>query len=202
MQMMETRMQNMENQLGQIAKALSEESERSRPSDTEAQPEETNRDDHMSESDCEGGNMMDDTLLDAFEDPDENGVNESWDAFMGSDTESGGEVVNFHDISEEEEDFSMVQFDYGVAPTPCLETCFELPVMPRVIKVFTHVPYPPEEDESFILHFCTNEGYEDHMLPTWTKEFKDPRHLMAFVERKLETLTMSAPLQYLQFESL
>ncbi|CAH9105996.1 unnamed protein product [Cuscuta epithymum] len=138
MQMIETRMQNMENQLGQIAKALSEESERSHPSDTKAQPEETNRDDHVSESDCEGGNMMDDTFLDAFEDPDENSVNESWDAFMGSDTESGGEVVNFHDICEEEEDFSMVQFDY--------------------------------EDESFILHFCADEGYEDHVLPSCADE--------------------------------
>ncbi|CAH9131914.1 unnamed protein product [Cuscuta epithymum] len=196
-----TRMQNMENQLGQIIKALSEESERSHPRDTEIEPEETNRDDHVSESDCEGGNMTDDTLPDVFEYPDENAVNESWDSFMGSDTESGGEVVNVHDICEEEEDFSMVQFDYGVAHTPCLETCFELPVMPRVIKVFTHVPYPPENDESFILHFCTNEGYEDHMLPTWTEEFKDLRHLMTFVERKLETLTISAPLQSLLFES-
>ncbi|CAH9113250.1 unnamed protein product [Cuscuta europaea] len=172
MQVSDARMQNMENQLGQIAKALSEKSETSHSSDTEAQPEETNRDDNMRESDFEGGNMMDDTLLDAFEDPDENGVNESWDAFMGSDTESRGEVVNFHDICEEEEDFSMVQFDYGVAPTPCLETCFELPVMPRVIKVLTHVPYPPEEDESFILHFCADEGYEDHVPPSHIREFE------------------------------
>ncbi|CAH9087875.1 unnamed protein product [Cuscuta epithymum] len=163
-------MQNMENQLGQIAKALSEESDRSHPSDTEAQPEETNMDDHVSESDYDGVNMMDDTLPDVFEDPDENGVNESWDAFMGSDTESGGEVVNVHDICEEEEDFCMVQFDY--------------------------------EDESFILHFCADEGYEDHVLPSWADEFKDLRHLMTFVERKLETLTISAPLQSLLLESL
>ncbi|CAH9143241.1 unnamed protein product [Cuscuta epithymum] len=201
-QQADSRMQNMENQLGQIAKALSEESDRSHPSDTEAQPEETNMDDHVSESDYDGVNMMDDTLPDVFEDPDENGVNESWDAFMGSDTESGGEVVNVHDICEEEEDFCMVQFDYGVAPTPCFETSFELPVIPRVIKVFTHVFCPTEEDESFILHFCADEGYEDHVLPSWADEFKDLRHLMTFVERKLETLTISAPLQSLLLESL
>ncbi|CAH9082688.1 unnamed protein product [Cuscuta epithymum] len=35
----------------------------------EDQYEETNRDDHVSESDYDGGNMMDDTLADAFEDP-------------------------------------------------------------------------------------------------------------------------------------
>ncbi|CAH9122712.1 unnamed protein product [Cuscuta epithymum] len=121
---------------------------------------------------------------------------------MESDTESGGEVVNVHDICEEEEDFSMVQFDYGVAPTPCFETSFELPVIPRVIKVFTHVFCPPEEDESFILHFCADEGYEDHVLASWADEFKDLRHLMTFVERKLETLTISAPLQSLLFESI
>ncbi|CAH9126151.1 unnamed protein product [Cuscuta epithymum] len=316
-----TRRQNMENQLGQIIKALSEESERSYPSDTDTQPEETNMDDHVSESDYDSGNMMDDTLLDIFEDPpmfaleqedsgddhtethqpfdlplvstpDEDGreqvrhdvdaatevglgiddyklqesggeiddvhneevplhkqefpsckhapvhsyvvsnldffdpflgddislcvennhncledINKksdetNWDAFMGSDTESGGEVVNFHDICEEEDDFSMVQFDYGVAPTPCFETSFELPVIPRVIKVLTHVSYPPEEDESFILHFCADEGYEDHVLPTHIREFKNLRHLMAFVERKLETLIVSAPLQSLLFESI
>ncbi|CAH9096440.1 unnamed protein product [Cuscuta epithymum] len=267
-----TRMQNMDNQLGQIIEALSEESERSHPSDTDAQPEETNMDDHVSESDYDSGNMMDDTLLDAFEDPpmvedDEEdssvklffqeyrkkfqtvqvvtdevtdhcdfhtetpqpfdlplvsapeegkekislddcatevglGINESWDAFMESDTEFGGEVVNVHDICGEEKDFSMVHFDHGVAPNLCFETSFELPVTPRVIKVFTHVPYPPEEDESFILHFCADEGYEDHMLPTWTEEFKDLRQLMAFVERKLEMLTISAPLMSVLFESL
>ncbi|CAH9072364.1 unnamed protein product [Cuscuta epithymum] len=351
MQVSDASMQNMENQLGQIAKALSEESGRSHPSDTKSQPEETNRDDHVSDSDCEGGNMMHDTLPDTFEDPpmfedeeednsvklffqeyrkkfetvqdvtdevtnhcdlhtetpqpfdlslvstpeegkekislddgatevglsieaelgkddymlresegelhdvhneevslhkqefpscthapvhsyvvsdmdffdsllddeipfyvendniireviDKNDVNESWDAFMESDTESGGEVVNVHDICEEEEDFSMVQFDYGVAPTPCFETSFEIPVIPRVIQVFTHVFFPPEEDESFILHFCADEGYEDHVLPSWADEFKDLRHLMTFVERKLEMLTISAPLQSLLLESL
>ncbi|CAH9131425.1 unnamed protein product [Cuscuta epithymum] len=175
-QQADSRMQNMENQLWQIAKALSKESERSHPSDTEAQPKETNRDDHVSESDCEGGNMMDDTLPDAFEDP----------PMFG----------------DEEEDFSMVQFDYDVAPTHCFETSFELPVIPRVIKVFTHVFCPPEEDESFILHFCADEGYEDHVLPSWADEFKDLRHLMTFVERKLEMLTISAPLQSLLLESL
>ncbi|CAH9110100.1 unnamed protein product [Cuscuta epithymum] len=121
---------------------------------------------------------------------------------MGSDTESGGEVVNVHDICGEEKDFSMVQFDHGVAHNLCFETCFELPVTPRVINVFTHVLCPSEEDESFILHFCADEGYEDHVPPTCFQEFKDPRHLMAFVERKLETLIINAPLQSLLFESV
>ncbi|CAH9134372.1 unnamed protein product [Cuscuta epithymum] len=126
----------------------------------------------------------------------------NWDAFMGSDTESGGEVVSVHDICGEEKDFSMVHIDHGVAPNLCFETSFELPVIPRVIKVLTHVPYPPEEDESFILHFCADEGYEDHVLPTHIREFKNLRHLMAFVEGKLEMLITSAPLQSLLFESL
>ncbi|CAH9147841.1 unnamed protein product [Cuscuta epithymum] len=136
------------------------------------------------------------------EDIDENSGNEFWDDHMGSDTESRGEVVNFPNICEDEEDFSMVQFHYGIAPTPFFETSFELPVIPRVIKVSNHVLCPPEEDESFILHFCADEGYEDHMLATWTEEFKDLRHLMTFVERKLETLITSAPIQSLLFESL
>ncbi|CAH9053221.1 unnamed protein product [Cuscuta europaea] len=298
-QQSDTRMQNMENHLDQLFNAQSEESERSHPSDTEAQSEKINVDDHISESDNDGGNAMDDTLLDDVEDSpmfedeeednsvklffgeymkkfvttqdvtdevtnhydfhiethqsfdlplvstpeegkekishddgatelglgiedelenddhtfqesggesnntfqddiDKNGVTESWDAHMGSDMESGGDAVNFQYNCEEEKYFSMLQFEFDVGTDPCIKTSFE----PGVIKFLAHVLCPLKEDVRLILQFCADKFFEDHVIPTWFREFKNLRHLRAFVERKLDTLKINAPLQSVLFESL